>query len=288
MPIIQDNELKRGQSKWIHRIIICFIIVVLPIQFLPTLWMFFGMFKETLEVIRFPPKLLPEKFLWENIATVFSEYRFGLFIKNSFVISFGVILTQVPISALGAYALSKLRLKGSHALFLFFIGTMMISGQAILIPTYLMMVKFPLTNWNLINSFWSVILASSAWGWMVFLFKNFFDSLPSALFEAAKIDGAGNLAIFLRIVFPNSLPVFAIAVLSTFNAMYNQFMLPLLFLPSRDKWPLMVFIYNSAFVSRPWNLVLVMLTFASIPLVIVYVLCQRYIVEGIVMTGIKG
>jgi multiple sugar transport system permease protein len=198
-------------------------------------------------------------------------------------------MVQVPISALGAYALSKLRLKGSNVLLLFFIGTMMISNQATIIPTYLMMFNFPLTHWNLINSLWSVILAFSAWGWAVFLFKNFFDSLPSAIFEAARIDGAGNLTIFLRIVFPLSLPVFSIAVLNTFNAVYGQFMVPLILLPRREKWPLMVQIYNStAQSSVPWNQVMVLLSITSIPLIVMYILCQRYIVEGIVMTGIKG
>jgi multiple sugar transport system permease protein len=288
MAIIQENELKKGQAKWIHRIIICILAVLIPVQLLPHFWMFFGMFKAPLEVIKFPPKLLPEKFLWENAVRIFTEYNLWMYIKNTFVLCLGVILVQVPISAMGAYALSKLRLRMGNILLLFFVGTMMISSQALLIPTYLMMVKFPLTNWNLINSFWSVILAFSAWGWIVFLFKTFFDSLPSALFEAARIDGAGNMTIFLRIVFPNSLPVFAIAVLNTFNAVYNQFVLPLAFLPRREKWPLMVMIYNATNTSIPWNLILVMLTFTSIPLIIVYALCQRYIVEGIVMTGIKG
>ena len=288
MAIIQDNELKKGPAKWIHHAIICILIVLIPVQLLPHFWMFFGMFKAPLEVIKFPPNLLPEKFLWENITRIFTEYNLWHYIKNTFILCFGTILVQVPISAMGAYAMSKLRLRGANALLLFFIGTMMISGQATIIPMYLMMADFPLTHWNLINSFWSLILAFSAWGWIVFLFKNFFDSLPSALFEAAKIDGAGNMAIFLRIVFPNSLPVFSIAVLNTFNAVYNQFMVPLILLPGRDKWSLMVMIYNSTLGPVPWNLILVMLTIASIPLIVMYVLCQRYIVEGIVMTGIKG
>jgi multiple sugar transport system permease protein len=288
MPIIQDNELKKGQGRWIYRGIFIFLVLFIPIQLLPHAWMFFGMLKDPLEVIKFPPKLLPDEFQWRNIPLTFMNFNLWNNIKNTMLLCFGTIMLQVPISALGAYALSKLRIRGSNALLLFFIGTMMISNQATVIPTYLMMSNFPLTHWNLINSLWSVILAFSAWGWSVFLFKNFFDSLPTALFEAARIDGAGNMIIFLRIVLPLSLPAFSIAILNTFNAVYSQFMVPLMFLQKTEKWPLMVQIYSSTLSATPWNQVLVMLSVASIPLIIMYILCQRYIIEGIMMTGLKG
>jgi multiple sugar transport system permease protein len=289
MPIIQDNELKRGGTKWIHRCIIFLLIIFIPLQVLPHLWMFLGMFKGRLESIKLPPSLLPEKFLWANIPETFSRMNLWRNVYNTLVLCGGTILVQVTISSLGAFALSKLHLKGSKFLLLFFLGTMMISGEATVIPLYLMMFNFPLTHWNLINTFWALILPFSAWGWAVFLFKNFFDSLPTALFDAARIDGAGNFVIFARIVIPLSAPVFAIVIYNTFNAVYNQFMLPLMMLPSAEKWPLMVQIYttqNSG--SYALNQVMVLLAITSIPLLLAYMLCQRYIVEGVVMTGIKG
>jgi multiple sugar transport system permease protein len=289
MPIIQENELKRGGAKWIYRGIMLCLIVFIPIQVLPHLWMFFGMFKGRLESIKLPPSLFPEKFLWENIPTTFKSLNIWRSALNTLILCAGTIISQVTISSLAGFALSKLRLRGSNLLLLFFIGTMMISGEATVIPLYLMMFKFPITNWNLINTFWALILPFTAWGWAVFLFKNFFDSLPSALFDAAKIDGAGNITIFTRIVIPLSAPVFAIVIYNTFNAVYNQFMLPLMMLPSAEKWPLMVQIYttqNSS--SYALNQVMVLLTFASLPLILAYIFCQRYIVEGVVMTGIKG
>ncbi|MDR1900920.1 MAG: carbohydrate ABC transporter permease [Treponema sp.] len=289
MPILQQNELRKGRSLWLYRGIIVFLVVLIPIQLLPHLWMFFGMFKGPTEVIKLPPSLLPEKFLFENISTTFKKLNVWRNVWNTVILCGGTILVQIPISSLGAFALSKLRLRGSNILLLFFIGTMMISQQATIIPLYLMMFDFPLTHWNLINSFWSLILAFSAWGWAVFLFKNFFDSLPSSLFDAAKIDGANNLMIFIRIVVPLSGPVFSIAILNTFNAVYNQFMVPLMMLPAQDKWPLMVQIYAVQHAgATPWNQVMVLLAITTIPLLVIYILCQRYIVEGIVMTGIKG
>ena len=106
--------------------------------------------------------------------------------------------------------------------------------------------------------------------------------------EAARMDGATNLQIFTRIVFPLSLPVFSIAILNTFNAVYSQFMVPLMLLPGKEKWPLMVQIYTSTVSAVPWNQVMVLLSVASLPLILVYIIAQKYVVEGIVMTGIKG
>lgn len=284
MPIIQDSELKKGSSgKRLHIAIMAILGVCIPVQYFPHAWMFFGMLKDKLEVFTFPPKLFPKKFLWSNIAETFATFSLWNNFKNTLIICGGTILLQVTISSLCAFGLSKLKLKRSGALLLFFVGTMMISNQATIIPTFLMM-----SRWKLINSYWSVILTFSAWGWSVFLFKNFFDTLPDALIEAARIDGATNLQIFTRIIFPLSLPVFSIAILNTFNAVYSQFMVPLMLLPAKEKWPLMVQIYTSTVSAVPWNQVMVLLTVASLPLVLVYIACQKYVVEGIVMTGIKG
>lgn len=283
MAIIQDSERKKGQGKRIYIAIITILIVSIPFQILPHAWMFFGMFKDKLEVMAFPPSLFPKIFLWRNIGETFRTFNLWNNIKNTVIICGGTILVQVSISSLCAFGLSKLRIKHSDSLLLFFIGTMMISNQATIIPTFLMM-----NSWGLINSYWSIILTFSAWGWMVFLFKNFFDTIPDALMDAARIDGANSFVIFSRIVFPLSLPVFSIAILNTFNVVYSQFMVPLMLLPAKNKWPLMLQIYTATVSAVPWNQIMVLLSTASLPLIIIYIFCQKYVVEGIVMTGIKG
>lgn len=283
MAIIQDSERKTGQGKRIYIAIIIILLVSIPFQILPHAWMFFGMFKNKLEVMAFPPSLFPKSFLWRNIGETFKAFNLWNNIKNTIIICGGTILVQVSISSLCAFGLSKLRIKHADALLLFFIGTMMISNQATIIPTFLMM-----NSWGLINSYWSIILTFSAWGWMVFLFKNFFDTIPDALMDAARIDGANSFVIFTRIVFPLSLPVFSIAILNTFNVVYSQFMVPLMLLPAKDKWPLMLQIYTATVSAVPWNQIMVLLSTASLPLIIIYIFCQKYVVEGIVMTGIKG
>ncbi|OQY32830.1 MAG: ABC transporter permease [Spirochaetaceae bacterium 4572_59] len=283
MSILQQSEIQKGSGKFFHRSIIIILIILIPIQMMPHFWMFMGMFKDKMEVIKFPPTLFPSTFLWRNIPETFERFHLWGNIKSTFIICLGTILVQISISSLCAFGLSKLRLKGANNMLLFFIGTMMISNQATIIPTFLMMNSF-----HLINNYWSVILAFSAWGWMVFLFKNFFDGIPDSLIEAATIDGAGNMTIFFRLVLPLSLPVFSIGILNTFNVVYSQFMVPLMLLPGKDHWPLMVQIYTATVSAVPWNQVMVLLSVASLPLIFVYILCQKYVVEGIVMTGLKG
>ena len=120
------------------------------------------------------------------------------------------------------------------------------------------------------------------------VFKGFFDSFPKDLVEAAYIDGASNIGIFSRIVLPLTKPVFAVVTLNVFRAVYNTFMYPLMLLPNEKKWTLLVRIYASQEGSTPWNYVMVMLTVAVLPVLVFYLCMQKFVVQGITMTGLKG
>ncbi|MCL2059184.1 MAG: carbohydrate ABC transporter permease [Oscillospiraceae bacterium] len=282
MPALHDIEVK-GKYKWLHNAIIIVLILGIPFRIFPFSWMITNMFKDSLEVFRFPPRFFPDVFQWNNISDAFAKYNLAGNLWNSVVLCAGVIAIQVPTSALAAFSLSRLKPKGSKFMLLFFVGTMMINSQAIIVPTYIMM------GWlGLINSFWSVILSLSAWGWSVFVFKGFFDSFPRDLMEAARIDGASNIRTFGTIVIPLTKPVFSVVILNTFRAVYNQFMFPLMLLSDDTKWTIMIRIYAAQEGSAQWNHVMVMLTFAVIPIVLFYLIMQKNIVQGITMTGLKG
>lgn len=282
MSALQDIEI-RQHYRWLYALIIIVLIIGIPFRIFPFVWMISNMFKTSLEVFEFPPTLLPKEFMWENIPKAFEKYNLWSNLWNSLVLCFGVIIIQVPTSALAAFSLSKLRPKFGGFLLMFFVGTMMISGQAIIVPTYIMMGWF-----GLIGTFTGVILSQSAWGWSVFMFKGFFDTFPKDLLEAARIDGAGNMRIFWTLVVPLTKPVFAVVVLNTFRAVYNQFMFPLMLLPDDKKWTILIRIYAAQEGSATWNSVMVMLTAAVIPILIFYLFMQKYIVQGITMTGLKG
>lgn len=288
MSILHENEIK-GNYKWLYKAILLVLIIGIPLQMFPFLWMISNMFKSSVEIFRVPLTFLPDHIRFENIASTFAKYHLLNNLWNSLVLCFGTILLQVPISALTAFSISKLKPKGAKLLLLFFVGTLMIDNQSTMIPMYIMMHDFPLLHINLINSYWSVLLPFSAWGWSVFIFKGFFDGFPDALLESVRIDGGSNLVAFVRVVVPLSKPVFAVIILNTFRAVFNQFMFPLMMLPAENKWTLMVRIYAASVSSNSqWFSIMVVLTFAIIPVMIFYIFTQKYIIQGISMTGLKG
>lgn len=246
-------------------------------------------FKDDREIIKLPPTFIPEHFFWNGFAETFNKYHLWDNIMNTLILCGGIILIQVTISALAAYSLSKLKPKFGKTILLLFVGSMMISGQALMFPLYIMMSDFPVLHVNLINNFWSYILPGTSWGYTLFLFKGFFDDLPNELIEAARIDGASDINIFSRIVLPLSESVIAVNVLATFIAVYNDYMFPLLLLPDEKKWTIMVRIYTAQNGSNAtWNNIMVMLTVSTIPVLIIYLLAQKKLVQGISMTGLKG
>jgi len=288
MAALQPVETKTAKGRAIYGIIIGILAIGIPIQVFPYLWMVSGVFKNNREVMRAIPTLIPKTPVYDNIPKVIAKYNLWQNFWNTMILCFGTIAIQCTISLLAAYALSKLKPKGSRYVLLFFVGTMMINEQAIAIPSYLLFQNFLGTGVNLINSFWSLLLAFSAWGWAIFLLKGFFDGLPTDLLESARIDGAGAMTVLWRIVMPLSRPVLAVVMLNTFMAVYNQFLFPLILLKESDKWTIMIRIYAAQQGSATWSDTMCLLTFSTIPVLIVYLFAQKYIVQGISMTGIKG
>ncbi len=288
MPALQPIERKSKKGKITYAIIILVLLIGIPMQIFPYLWMVSGMFKSNKEIMSAVPTLIPAQPVLDNIPKVFTRYDLMQNFWNTMILCGGTILIQCTISILAAYALSKVKPKGSKYVLLFFLGTMMINEQAIAIPSFLMFQDFLGTGKSLINSFWSLLLAFSAWGWAIFLLKGFFDGLPTDLLESAKIDGASQLKVLTRIVMPLSKPVLAVVILNTFMAVYNQFLFPLILLPDSKKWTIMIRIYAAQKSNATWNNTMVLLTFSTLPVLIVYLFAQKYIVQGISMTGLKG
>ncbi|MDR0396416.1 MAG: carbohydrate ABC transporter permease [Oscillospiraceae bacterium] len=288
MAALHPIERKTMKGRVTYWVIIAVLCVGVPIQIFPYLWMLSGVFKSNREIMRAVPTLIPKTPVFNNIPETFAKYNLMQNFWNTMILCGGTILIQCSISILAAYSLAKLKPRGSRFVLLFFLGTMMINEQAIAIPSYLMFNNFLGTGLNLINNFWSLLLAFSAWGWSIFLLKGFFDGLPGDLLESARIDGAGPMGILLRIVMPLSKPVLAVIVLNTFMAVYNQFMFPLILLPDSNKYTIMIRIYATQKGSATWTNVMVLLSFATLPVLLVYLFAQRYIVQGISMTGLKG
>lgn len=282
MAVIQDVEIRR--KKWIIYLIYAVLGIGLIIQFFPITWMFLGTFKTSAELTSAVPSIFPEKWNFINYTEAFSNLNLWENILNTVIICVSIIVLQTITSTLAAYSLSKIKPKCSDFMYMLIIGTQMFSTMALLFPTYILMVKF-----GLIGKKISWLLTSSAWAYAILLYKNFFDSIPHDLMEAARIDGANNFRIILNIILPLAKPVYAVCILNTFMTVYNDFLFPMMLLPDSKDWTLMMRVFAlQRSETATASIMYVVLFITCIPSVVFYLLAQKNIQEGISTSGIKG
>lgn len=255
------------------------------VALLPFLWMLSTSLKSNSGIFRYPPEWIPNPVMWSNYVNIMTNTQMPLAILNSLKIALintgGALLT----CSMAAYAFAKLEFRGKNKLFMVLISTMMIPMQVTLIPMFILF-----RNFGWIDTHLPLIvpsLLSNAYG--VFLLRQFYMTLPTSLMESAKIDGASQPYIFFRIMMPLSIPAMATFGLVTFMGNWNNFMTPLIYLSSRDKYtvPLMVATLQGQYTAQ-WNTLMAGSCIALIPVIILYVFTQRYFVEGIVLTGMKS
>ena len=239
------------------------------------------------------------KELWTN----FSKGSVPRWFYNSLVYAFGVIGLQLSVSALAGYALSRLwPRKLSYWLELFFLATMMLPAMLLFLPLVLMMQNFPfptipftsvqLPGMNLMNSYWAMILPHAAWAFSILLFRGFFDQLPDELFQAARMDGASELTIFTRIALPLSGAIFATMTIFTFMAVWAEFLWPYLVSNKQEMWTLSIALFTQSGAGGSSGgdprVSMSMALIAAMPPLFIFLFFQRYLVQGIATTGLKG
>ncbi|XID94928.1 carbohydrate ABC transporter permease [Paenibacillaceae bacterium WGS1546] len=227
--------------------------------------------------------------LFDNYAALWklqqagNGYAFHHYLGNSLFVAAVSVALQLAVGALAGYALSRLiPAVWAGVLTLFFVATIMIPEVAILVPLYLTIEKL-----NLVNSLWGIILPHAAWGIIVYLFKGFFDQLPGELIQAARMDGAGELRLFARIIIPMSLPIFTVVGVMTFLAVWNEFLWPLVVARSESVWTFTVALNNFQ-TTKDANMVMATLVISTVPLLLVFLFCQKLIEKGVSWTGVKG
>lgn len=276
-------------------IILILLIVGALIMVAPFLWVFSSSLRPFSEAIKLPPKWLPPSPLnWDfaNYKVLFSKaVPFLDFFKNSFKVSAVATAGIVINSALAGYAFARLKFPGREALFYLLLLSMMIPIQVIIIPLFLLMRHF-----GLVDSHMSLMLPgilgafapgmSGAFG--VFLFRQFFKTIPESLEEAAKIDGAGYWTVFWKIVLPQAKPSLAALTILTFTASWNEYFLPLIFINTLDKMLLPVGILA---IRQPFGtgdpIEFAAVTLSILPVLIFFLLSQEWIVETFVRAGTK-
>lgn len=286
MAIIQNIELKNKKTSILYRVILLILTVGVCLQFFPIIWMFLGTFKTSKELISSIPNLLPQHWSLAGYIETFSKYNIWNNLYNTLFFCVTIIFVQTITNTLAAYSLSKVKPKGKNVIYILMLGTQMISTTAVLFPTYIMITKM-----GLIGNKWSRVLISSTWAYAIILYKNFFDSIPSDLLEAAEIDGAGEFRKIINIIMPLSKPVYAVCILNTFMSVYNDFLFPLMLLPDEKDWTLMVRIYamtKNTDGSIPINVIYVFLFVTVLPTIIIYLFAQKDLQQGIATSGLKG
>ncbi|ANA80939.1 binding-protein-dependent transport systems inner membrane component [Paenibacillus vortex V453] len=255
------------------------------IMALPFVWMVLSSLKDLSQVFVVPPKWIPDPFIWSNYKDSLTALPFGRAYFNSFYINMIVVLSQLVTCSMAAYAFAKITFPFREPLFILFLATMMVPGQVTIIPLYLIM-----KNIGWLDTHLAIIVPSAllnAFG--VFLLRQFFRGIPKEMEEAAIVDGANRWTIYARIMLPLIKPALSALGIFTFLGMWNNFFNPLIFLSSTDKFtvPMMLNLYRGMY-STDWTLMMAGASIALIPVLIVYIIGQKYIIEGVTLSGIKG
>lgn len=252
----------------------------------PFLWMVSTSLKNLDEVYSYPPTFIPHVIAWRNYIEAFRRVPFGRFFFNSGYISLAVVLGQLFTCSLAGYAFARLRFPGRDLIFMSYLATMMIPFAVLMIPLFITMRTI---GW--VNTHYALIVPSLATAFGTFLMRQFMLTLPRELEDAARIDGCSYFRLYWRIILPLTKPALATLGILTFMNVWNDFLWPLIVISSvpMKTLPLGLLMFQEqSTMKTPWQLVMAAATFSIIPILIVFTLGQKYYVQGIVTSGLKG
>ncbi|MEA4824528.1 MAG: carbohydrate ABC transporter permease [Clostridiaceae bacterium] len=266
-----------------------FVVLLGIVMLYPIAWMVASSLKPSNEVFKNAASLIPSEFVWQNYADGwkgFGNVSFATFFKNSFVVTIIAVVGQVASSTFVAYGFTRIRFPGRKIMFAVMIVTMLLPAQILLIPQYIMFVGF---DW--INTYLPLIVpyfCGSAF--FIFLIMQFIQGIPKELDESANIDGCGKFRTFFQIIVPLALPAIATTTVFSFYWKWDDFMGPLLYLQSPAKYTVSIALKCFADPSSVtnWGAMFAMSTLSLIPCFVIFLCFQRYLVEGISTTGLKG
>jgi len=260
-----------------------FLIPLALIMLMPLIWSVVTSLETASEAQRFPPVLIPRALHFSNYVDAWNALPFAHFFLNSFLYSLATVAGNLLFCSLAAYAFARLRFIGSNVLFVLLLVTLMVPFQVVLIPTFLIV-----RNLGLIDSVGGLIVPNLCGVFGIFLLRQFFQSLPVELEEAARIDGASRLGVFFKIVLPLSAPVLATLAIIQFMWSWNDFLWPLIIITTPEHSPLQLGLsmLQGAHVTN-WNLLMAGTVMSQIPMLAVFLFAQRWFIQSIAYTGIK-
>ena len=258
---------------------------------LPVVWVVVTSLKHTSDIIRVPPEWIPWPATLEHyVEVLFSSSRtarIGRAFINSIIVSVGTVVLVVGTSALAAYPLARMRFPGRNLVFIMIIGSLMIPNAVVLVPQYVLVQRL---GW--LSTYQGLIVPEAAmtFAFGVFLLRQFFLLMPGELEDAARIDGANTWQVFSRIVLPLSQPVLAALSIFAFRSAWNDFLWPLIAVNKAEMFPLPVALalLRGAYSSESYGPIMAGAALSALPLLLVFLVANRRIVEGVRLSGLKG
>lgn len=265
---------------------ILFVLLTLLSLFMlvPFYWMVISSLKLNKDVFSIPMKWWPDKFQWENYALIWKKLPLFTFFFNTAKLTIITTIIQLLTSCLAAYGFTKMKFKGRDIIFLMYVTTIAVPWQVYMIPQFILVSKLGLNDSHL-----GLILMQAFSAFGVFLIRQFYISIPDELCEAARIDGLNEFGIFRKIVFPLGKPAMATLAIFTFTNVWNDFMGPLIYLKTKELKTIQLGI--RMFISQygaDYAWIMAASVCSLIPVVIVFLSCQKFFVEGVASSGIKG
>uniref|UniRef100_UPI003F50CB63 carbohydrate ABC transporter permease n=1 Tax=Microbacterium chionoecetis TaxID=3153754 RepID=UPI003F50CB63 len=280
-PARRRRRRMEGRTRWWLYIVLGLGLVAM---IMPFIWMILGAFKTDAEIRQYPTDFLPKEPTLDNFVTLFARLDFATFFFNSVVVAVFVTLGNIVFCSMVGYALAKLEFRGKKLLFALVLSTLMVPGVVTFVPLFVLT-----ANLGLVNSYPGLILPFLITPLGVFLMRQFMLGLPDELIEAARIDGAGEWRIFLRVIMPLCGPAIATLTILTFLASWNNFLWPLVVATTEDMYtlPVALALYSVGQNAARYGLMMAGAVVVVVPVLIVFVALQRYFVQGISLTGIK-
>ena len=254
------------------------------IMLLPFFWMLSASLKPETAVFQFPIQWIPEKPLWSNYVNIWEKIPLARYYLNTVKIAFCVTFLQLFTCSLAAYAFAKINFPERDKLFLVYLGTMMVPFQVVMIPQFILLKQF-----HLANTHTGLILLQAFSPFGVFMLRQYYLNIPTELSEAARIDGLSEFGIYSRVILPLSRPALASLAIFTASASWNDFLAPLIFLNDSAKKTLQIGIRSfMAESATDYASIMAASVCGLLPVVIVFILLQKYFVEGVASSGLKG
>ncbi|MCE2468671.1 MAG: carbohydrate ABC transporter permease [Caldilineaceae bacterium] len=278
----------RGQERLVAGIATAVLVLGLTVVLFPLFWMLSTSLKGEIEALKIPPNWIPKSFQWVNYRDALTHNPFGTYFRNTFYFAGMVVIGEVLSNSFIAYGFARLRAPGRNVLFIMVLATLMVPAEVTIIPTYVLFAKIP-GQW--LNTYNPLIVP--AWlgsAYLIFLLRQFYLGIPYEYDESARLEGASRFGIWWRIILPLSKPALGAVAIMSFIFHWNTFQGPLIYINDNAKFPvsLGLSMFRTPFGGTPQHWYMAASLTVIAPCIVVFFVAQRYFIQGIVVSGVKG